>query len=266
VTSQPEIAVVVAAYNAESTIVQAVESLFSGTMECCVYVVDDHSQNPVANYLGHLSSDRLIIHRLDENLGPATARNVALRQILDAGYKYVAIMDADDISMPDRLAKQFAFMESHPEVGACGTWVREFYHHPGEQIKIHQRPPDPDGVRKLMYFNIGISHASAMIRVEALRRLGLYCSAYPVAEDYELLRRIATRYQIANIPECLVHYRISPGGQSLRRRRRQLFDRFLIQLKYFEFTQWRAWAGVLQTIVTLALPLPVFRAVKARLR
>lgn len=259
-----EVAVVVAAFNAESTVVQAVESVLFGTMPCQVYVVDDHSRIPVENCLKHVA-DRITILRLDENRGPAAARNVALEKILQAGFKYVAIMDADDIARPDRLEKQYAFMESHPRVGALGGGVQEFCQDISENRSVTLRPTDPDGVRKLMYFNIGIGHATAMLRVAALRELGLYSMNYPVAEDYELLRRIATRYDIANLPELLTYYRISPNGQTMRRRKRQLLDRLAIQAKYFEFGQWRAWAGVVQTMAILAMPDQLFRAIKARL-
>lgn len=259
-----EVAVVVAAFNAESTVVQAVESVLFGTMPCHVYVVDDYSRIPVESCLRHLA-DRITILRLDENRGPAAARNVALKLVLKAGFKYVAIMDADDIAWPDRLKKQHVFMESHPRVGALGGWTREFYQDISENHPPYLRPTEPDGVRKLMYFNIGISHATMMLRVEALKEIGLYSVAYPVAEDYELLRRIAGRYEVANLPEFLVYYRISPNGQSRRRHRRQLADRLAIQLKYFEFRQWRAWAGLAQTMLILALPNRIFYAIKLRL-
>src|ERR1700743_2750278 len=71
------VAVIVAAYNAESTIVASLESILFGTTPCHVYVTDDCSKIPVANFLTHLK-DRIEIIRLDKNVGPAHARNVAI--------------------------------------------------------------------------------------------------------------------------------------------------------------------------------------------
>lgn len=257
----PKVAAVVAAYNAENTIVAAVESILSGTMDCRVYVVDDCSRKPVADYLQHLL-DRVVVIRLDKNAGPAIARNVALKQILAAGFEYIAIVDADDVSRPNRLQKQFEFMEAHPRVGACGTWAREFYVDINEPNIVVERPTTPEDVGSEMFFNMAISHASAMIRTEALRRVGFYSNDYPVAEDYELFRRIGQYYELANLPEFLLHYRISPAGQSQSRRQRQIYDRFLIQLKYFEITRWQAWVGLARTFVTFFIPRTVFRAIK----
>ena len=238
-------AVIVAAYNAERTIRQAVESVLSGTLACDIFVVDDASRIPAADALGPLAA-RVTIIRLDQNRGPAAARNAALARILAGAYKYAAIMDADDISHPTRLAVQRAFLEENPNVGAVGTWVRLFDDRTGETVFSFNRAADPASIRKLMYFNVGISHATTILRVDALRRVGVYDENYAAAEDYELLRRIATQYDLANIPECLLSYRISPGGQSRSRRQRQLVRSAAHAAEIFRALEWRAWAGVVQ--------------------
>jgi glycosyltransferase involved in cell wall biosynthesis len=246
-------AVIMAAHNAERTIRHAVESVLDGTLPCDVFVADDASRMPVAEALGPLAA-RINIIRLEKNVGPGGARNAALKKVLAAGYRYVAILDADDISHPARLSVQRDFLESNPKIGAVGTWVRLFDDRTGETVYSLNRATDPASIRKLMYFNMGVSHATVMIRAEALRQVGIYNEGYAAAEDYELLRRIGTRYDLANIPECLLSYRISPGGQSRSRRQRQLYDRLRTQLRYFEIFQWRAWAGVFKTALVMLVP------------
>jgi glycosyltransferase involved in cell wall biosynthesis len=242
-----------AAHNAERTIRHAVESVLDGTLPCDVFIADDASRIPVTDALGPLA-ERVTVIRLDKNVGPGGARNAALAGVLAGNYKYVAIMDADDISHPTRLAVQREFLESHSKVGAVGTWVRLFDDRTGETVYSINRAADSDTIRKLMYFNIGLSHATAMLRADALREVGIYDADYAAAEDYELLRRIGTRYDFANIPECLLSYRISPGGQSRSRRLRQLYDRLRTQLRYFEPLEWRAWAGVIKTALVMLVP------------
>jgi glycosyltransferase involved in cell wall biosynthesis len=246
-------AVIMAAHNAERTIRHAVESVLDGTQPCDVFIADDASRIPVTDALGPLT-ERVTVIRLDRNVGPGGARNAALARALAGDYKYIAIMDADDISHPTRLAVQRDFLENHPKVGAVGTWVRLFDDRTGETVYSINRAADSDTIRKLMYFNIGLSHATAMLRADALRVVGVYDADYAAAEDYELLRRIGTRYDFANIPECLLSYRISPDGQSRSRRLRQLYDRLRTQLRYFEPLEWRAWAGVIKTALVMLVP------------
>lgn len=258
-------AVIVAAYNAERTLRQAVESVLNGTLECDVIVVDDASRMPAADALGPLAA-RVQIIRFEQNRGPGAARNAALVRILLGAYKYAAIMDADDISHPTRLATQRDFLERNANVGAVGTWVRLFDDRTGETVYSLNRATDPDTIRKLMYFNVGISHATTMLRVDALRHVGIYDEDFTAAEDYELLRRIATRYDLANIPECLLSYRISPGGQSRARRHRQLYDRLRTQLKYFDMHEWRAWAGIGKTLLSWLVPPSLSDTLKVKSR
>jgi hypothetical protein len=80
------------------------------------------------------------------------------------------------------------------------------------------------------------------------------------------MRRIATRYDLANIPECLLSYRISHGGQSRSRRHRQLYDRLRIQLKYFEPMEWRAWAGIVKTMMAWLVPPSLTDSLKVKAR
>lgn len=282
------VAVIVAAYNAESTIVAALESILNGTAPCHVIVVDDCSKTPVANVLSHLKH-RVEVIRLERNSGPAAARNVAIEHAIKAGYDHVAIQDADDISEPDRIEKQLAFMKANPHVGVCGTWtcLLDDAFPPGLSADLRgkidavrrtkrigplgtwtqiadaptqrtfflfSRVTEPEDVRHSNFFNIGLSHTSVMMRCEALKEVGLYSTDYPAAEDYELMRRIGAQYDLANIPYCLVHYRVTPGSISQSRRRRQLYDRLMIQLKYFKVMEWRAWVGVAKTLASLVVP------------
>ena len=256
-------AVLVAAYNAEQTIRQAVESVLSGALDCDVYIVDDCSRVPVTDVLG--AYDNVEVIRLKRNRGPAVARNVGLSKILAKDYDYVAIMDADDVSTPTRLAKQVCFLDKHPRVGAVGCWTVHFDEHSGGTKLLRKRPTEPAEIRNMMFFNAGISHASAVFRVDALRAVGIYSEKYPAAEDYELLRRVGAKYDLANLPECLLAYRVSSQGQSLGRRRRQLIDRLKIQLRYFAPLNWRAWAGVAQTVVSLVMPAKLVHALKVKL-
>jgi glycosyltransferase involved in cell wall biosynthesis len=257
-----DVAVLMAAYNAEATVKQAVASALANTIPCHVFVVDDASRVPVTEILGDLAGVDVI--RLERNGGPAAARNAGLARILAGDYRYVAILDADDISYPARFATQVAFLDAHPHIGMVGTGVRFICERTGNLIMYWRAPADHASICRRLHFNNALPHAALMVRAEVLRAAGPYSLAYPAAEDYEFMRRIARVTESANLPDYLLDYRVSHAGMSVRRRKRQLFDRLRIQLAYFEPLQWRAWAGVIETLACFAVPWCVLNALKAQ--
>lgn len=242
-----------AAYNAEKTIAQALNSLLHGSHPCKVYIVDDCSRTPVADVIKSSDPSRVEIIRLERNSGPAAARNAGLARILANGHEYVAIMDADDISHPDRLAKQVSFLEGHARVAAVGCWERVIDEN-AEFISYAAMPCDPQRIRDTLFIKMCVSHPSLMIRTQVLKSTGLYRQSYYAAEDYELVRRIAARHDVANLSEYLIEYRISTAGMSHRHRTRQLVDRLRIQLAYFDPFKWQAWYGVVRTATQIVVP------------
>jgi len=254
-TASADVAVLMTAYKAEETISEAIQSILANEPACDILVVDDCSPVPVAGVLP--AHERISVLRLDKNSGPGTARNVGIEHLLAKGYRYIAVMDADDIALPTKFAKQRVFLEAHPNVGAVGTFARFFDEDTRETVFFQSHPETPEDIRQAMFFNLPMVHPSTMMRADALRALGLYDSRYRTAEDYELLRRISRKFDLANLPDYLFDYRMSSRGQSQANRQRQLADRLRIQLEYFELLNWRAWAGVAKTLVLFALPYPV---------
>jgi glycosyltransferase involved in cell wall biosynthesis len=247
-----QVAVLMTAYKAERTINEAVGSILANEPACDILVVDDCSPVPVADVLP--AHERISVLRLEKNSGPGPARNIGIGRLLEKGYPYIAVMDADDIALPGKFARQRAFLEQNPLVGAVGTWARFFDEATGETVFFSSPPPTPEGIRQAMFFNLPMVHPSSMMRADVFRVCGVYDSRYRTAEDYELLRRIAQTFDLANLPEHLFDYRMSSRGQSLANRQRQLSDRLRIQLEYFEALSWRAWAGIAQTLLLFAMP------------
>jgi glycosyltransferase involved in cell wall biosynthesis len=243
----PRVAVVMAAHNAERTIREAVDSLLNGTLPCRIFIVDDASSIPVNSVLADVDRTRIEVIRLDRNVGPSAARNAALARVLREGYSFVAIMDADDVAHPERLARQVAFLEAYPQVGLVGSWVR-LIDEQGAVLGFSELPCTPQDIRARLPLRMCVSHPSWLVRASVLAAVGLYSPSYRAAEDYELLRRIAARYDIACLPAYLLDYRLSSGGITMQSRTRELFNRIRIQLTYFEPFNWRCWAGVVRTL------------------
>jgi glycosyltransferase involved in cell wall biosynthesis len=256
-----DVAVLMAAYNAEKTLRSAVDSILASTIPCDLYLVDDCSRIPVEQVIG--ARDNVTIIRLPKNHGLAAALNVGLERILPRNYKYVARMDADDVSYPQRFTIQIAFLERNPEVALVGSGARFIDDRSGAMVMYYVPPLIQEDIRKALFFNNCFVHPTWMLRGEALASLAPYSLDYPAAEDYEFLRRAITHAVIANVPDILIDYRISTGGISVSKRQRQLLDRLALQVKYLQPTQWRAWAGMAKTLLLFAIPRVLVTTLKA---
>jgi len=247
------LAVLMTAYNAEKSIGPAIESLKRDPEPFDLLIVDDCSRMPVAELIGTTDPDIEII-RPAKNLGVAGAKNLGLKHLLARHYEFIAMMDADDICVSGRLAKQVCFLKENPDVGLVGSWAR-FVDENTREVAFHFRPPcKAQDIHNALFLNNCIMHPTWMVRTEVLRASGLYSTEFPAAEDYELLRRMAGRFKFENLPEFLLDYTISMSGVSVSRRRRQLLDRLRIQAKYFDPRRPNAWLGILRTVALFALP------------
>jgi glycosyltransferase involved in cell wall biosynthesis len=245
------VAALIPAYNPGSDINAAVESLLNNTLPCDIYIVDDGSEIPVAHILDDFPRTKVI--RLEKNAGVARALNAGLAEILKQPYEFVARLDAQDFCSPDRLERQVAFLDSHAEVGAVGCWAR-FVDPSGNAVYIERTPDEPALAKQKLHLNSVILHPTLMVRTDVIREVGPYSERYPVAEDYELFRRIAQKFPIMNIPTILVDTQLSVNGVSITRRRRQLLDRLKIQLAYFRPLEPYAWIGLLKTFGLFLIP------------
>ena len=144
-------------------------------------------------------------------------KNLKLIATLNKGLElakgeYIARMDCDDISLPERLAKQVAFMDSNPSVGLCGTWLKTFGNVPG---RVWRHPENPDEIRCRLLFESVVSHATVMMRRQMMEKHGLRYGNYLHAEDFQLWQRAIEFFPIVNIGEMLYLYRIT--GQNVTR-------------------------------------------------
>ena len=252
--------------DAPDILVKAVNSVLQSAVPLHLYVVDDGSKVPVSSLLA--AHPNLFIHRFSKNVGLPVSPNYGLEWILsNPDYKWIARLDADDISMPERFARQIAFLEENPEIALVGSWA-EVIEEKTEKIVFHFNPPTaPAAIARALQGNSCILHPSWMVRAEVFRREKGYNKAYTVALDYEFLARLSHKgYKLAQLPEYLIKYRISPNGISVSKRRRQLNARLRIQLTYFRpFSLW-AWLGVAKTLLLYGVPMGLIQWVKSNLK
>ena len=205
----PKVSVIMPVYNAEEYVSQAIESILGQTFEDFeLIIIDDGSTDHSARIIKNYYDPRIRFVRNESNRKLIATLNKGMSM---AKGKYIARMDADDISLPGRLARQVEFMDGQPSIGVCGTWVEIF----GEGEPSFWRFTDhPDGAKCMLLFGCCIVHPSVMIR-KAVFETGLcYLESYPHGEDYALWTHIAQQYEITNIPEVLMKYRKSQNQVS----------------------------------------------------
>ena len=199
----PAVSVVLPAFNTEKYVGEAVESILSQTFtDFELIVIDDGSTDHTAEILQSITDSRLRVLSNASNMGLPKSLN---RGIADSHGYYIARQDADDISLPDRLRKQFEYLENYPEVALLGTG-RNTISDTGELIGkniIISKPKFEDLLHKNCFI-----HGSTMIRKNTLEVVGGYDETFHSAEDYELWLRIAKRFPVANLPEVLYIYRV----------------------------------------------------------
>jgi len=140
--------------------------------------------------------------------GLSPARNQAFA--MSTG-KYCAVADSDDLYFPNRLEKQVIFLENHPEISLCGSWIKTI----GEDHNEVWKTPIVDAtIRSSLIFHNPIHHSSVMWRRKDILNSGLLYEL-DSAEDYDLWLRLSKFIRFANIPEVLVHYRIHPNQHSI---------------------------------------------------
>ncbi|PZQ50770.1 MAG: glycosyl transferase [Rhodovulum sulfidophilum] len=260
---QPPVCVLIPVWKDPEGLARTLATLADDPLPFDVVVIDDGSPEPVA-CPGFAGPHRVTLLRLPANRGIEHALNAGLEVILARGYRYVARLDCGDIPLAGRLARQVAHLDAHPEIGVLGTWAR-CVDDAGGYLFTLRLPPDHAGIMRRQRYVPALLHPTVMIRADALRAAGLYSDRYKAAEDYDLFFRVARHYQLANIPEPLTEYIISPNGTTSRKRRRTLTSRLRLQRAHFTWSDPHAWLGVGQTLLFLGLPYGWIISVKRRL-
>ena len=188
---------------------QAVDSILRQSFDDFEFLIlDDGSGDGSGKYLATQTDPRVRLVRNETNLGLTRSLNRGLDL---ARGDYVARMDADDVAIPQRLARQVGFLESHPEVGIVGS-SRVLIDEAGDVV-AHAPAAETDGrIRWKCLLGNPFAHPAVMIRRDVLDRHGLrYDERYRTAQDYELWTRLLAVSKGHNVPEPLLHYRLRAG-------------------------------------------------------
>jgi glycosyltransferase involved in cell wall biosynthesis len=169
--------------------------------------------------------------RLAENAGVAGALNQGLAQI---GNRYVCRLDADDIALPTRLEKQLAYLESHPDIDVCSTWMEVFYPPlDGRASHVLVKPEADASIKTALIQYCALSHPACMLRRSFFDDVGVFDTRLDFAEDYDLWCRgalLGKRY--ANLQQVLTRYRQHANQVGQQRRQLQYERDLQVKRKY----------------------------------
>lgn len=202
----PLVSVLMSTYNRYDFLKEAVESILNQTysnLELIVVLEFCENQEKIEQILNSYHDKRIKIIKNKEKLGFPRSLNIGFDL---AKGKYVARMDDDDISLPERLEKQVEFMEQNPDFGACGTRAEFFMYASGILEYI---PTNPEEIKVKMLSFSTICHPSVMMRKKMFDQHNLRYDPNYFTEDYELWSRAIRYFKIANLDEVLLKYRIS---------------------------------------------------------
>lgn len=199
---QPSVSVLLTAYNEEMFIRRSVNSILGQTFEDFeMLLVDDGSTDSTWEIMQEFNDPRIRRHQL-ARVGRSKALNYGLSL---ARGKYVALMDADDESLPARLERQVAFLDSHPAISILGT---TYYMYDARRNERYVRSfPSNDGdIRRSMALYIPICNGSVMYRRAVIEKVGKYNEYIEDGlEDLELWLRAARHFRFANLGPPPVH-------------------------------------------------------------
>lgn len=201
----PTVSVVLPAYNAEKYLKESIDSILAQTYtDFELLVINNASTDGTRALVESYTDPRVKLINNPSNLGLIGSLNVGLKA---ARGKYIARMDHDDRSLPERFQKEIDFLEKHPEVAIVGTWSNIMDSN-GKFIRLHRNATRSNVIKyELMYGN-SLTHPSLMMRRKEILELGGYDPKWVNTEDYELYSRAIRKYRLANIPEPLIFYRV----------------------------------------------------------
>jgi len=199
----PRVSVVMSVYNGEKYLREAVESILNQTFtDFELVVIDDCSVDGTAAILDSYTNAHIKRIKNAKNIGPAGSRN---RGIAVAQGEYIAIMDGDDISLPERLMVQVDFLDMHPYIGVLGAGMEIVDADGNRNGRTWMHPETSNLVHWTLFFHNSMVHSTVMMRRGLLVQVGCYQDPY--AEDYDLWCRLSQITKLYNLPLILLRYR-----------------------------------------------------------
>lgn len=201
----PLVSIIMPTYNREKYLPFAIDSVITQTFNNFeMIIVDDGSSDNTKQLIEQYKNDKRIRYFYQENQGQSVARNVGLKQ---ANGKYICFLDSDDLFMPEKLAKQVAFLENNPEIAITHS-DEELIDENGHVFSTYNMERYSGILYEKLLIDNCISITTAMVRRECFEELGMFDETVKVADDYELWLRFSTKYKFHYEAQYFAKYRV----------------------------------------------------------
>lgn len=201
--TKPKISIVMPVYNGQKYLRVAIDSILSQTLTDFEYIIiDDGSTDNTKKILSSYSDPRIVVITHPKNLGIVKSLNEGL--VRSKGI-YIARMDADDISVPDRLEQQYRYMSENTDAVVCAGNIQSINEN-GQAISGSWWTKESPLIEWSLIWGNVIPHPTVMLKKSALPK-DMYRD-YKYAEDYDLWLRMSGKGQIVRLDDVLVYYRL----------------------------------------------------------
>lgn len=209
---EPLVSWLMPVYNAEKSLSVAMESMLNQTYgNTEIVIINDCSSDDSGEILKRYAKQnpQVKVYENEKNMGVALSLNRGLKQ---CSGKYIARMDADDFSYPERIKKQVEFMETNEDVEVLGSSICEV----NSEKNVHRKvfyPTDPEELRCRLLFNIQAVHPTIMFRASMVKDFNIEYPNSP-AEDYSLFASLIFKVKMSNLKDILLDYYVGNDNQT----------------------------------------------------
>ncbi len=218
---KPKVSVIMSVYNGEEFLKDSILSVLNQIYKDFEFVIiDDASTDNSLEILKNFQKNdsRIKIINNKENLGLTKSLNKA---ILISSGEYIARLDAGDISLPERIEKQVAFLDNNKDVGLVGSWMY-IINTKGETIDEIKYPTNNKEIKEDLIKYNPLVHSSIMFRRSVAHRVNFYDENYKYAQDYNFYFKLSPYTKFANLPMSLVKYRKMPNSITSTKNKKQM--------------------------------------------
>lgn len=211
----PRISVAMSVYNNAPYLGHAIESILAQSFADFEFlIVNDGSTDGSAEIIDRFAASDSRIRPIHQaNAGLIVSLN---RMIAEARAPLIARMDGDDIALPERFARQIAFLDANPDIGVLGTGCTVIEEDGSPSSYRFENVVSTEAILEDMKNGPPLCHPSVMMRRDVVRDVGGYHRAYRHCEDYDLWLRLSEHVKMANLADRLLLYRHSQTQVSTR--------------------------------------------------
>ena len=226
---RPRVSVLMTIYNAEPYLSEAIDSIFMQTFSNWELIaVENGSTDQSKEILLTYDDPRVRVFAFPENIGRTPALRYAFEK---ARGEYIGVLDADDVALRERLARQVEFLDNHPEVILAGSWAQGI-DETGCITSTLEPPTNSEELHDCLGWANPMVHSSVMYRSAAASKVGGYPEEFAYAQDIALMQILAQNGRLAIIDDFLCQWRTSTTSETRSSRNRLL-------IAYEQLALWR---------------------------